>query len=564
MRYTHVVQFVLCGLLLSSLCAAQSQDTLRDRDGGRNLGDRVGRAIEQAVNRVARQPWWSDDDEAFDAEQDTTPSGKRPGTDIEDLESQPHTRTFTANTTVADSEVVEGNIVVKGANLLVAGKVNGSVYVVGGTLTVKEHGTITGNARVINGDIIREDGAAIGGYADRTAGQSARYRESRKRFMERSTSFDVPWLSEQTDFDHFLLRYNRVEGIFLGAGSNKKYNWSGERRWTSYGSFGYGFKAHTWRGNLGIASQFPLAVTEGHHLLEVGAEGYSLTDTKDQWLIGTAENSMAAFFLHEDFRDYFQREGVTVHGSYFIMNDPARAEVTVSYIADRYASLRNRVEWALFGGDKIFRTNPAVNTGKMRGVTFFGGYTTVSRSVDGPEGWTITGSAEIAKAGMGSEYDFDRYLADVRRYQPLGEHESLNLRLRAGSNAGDLTVERAFDLGGLGSLNAFPFKEESGNRMILFNAEFIVNGNILDDLDFWPTWVFRHVNFILLSDAGLVRRMPPAASASEGFSGIHWNEFRHDFGFGVSNRSGSFRMGVTWRTDRSEPVRFLFRVYRPF
>jgi hypothetical protein len=551
---TFVLILVAAGL--TTVLSAQSKD--RDR----NVADRVGAAIEKAVSRITHRPWSFDDE--FESDQDTTKARPLPSEDMDDLESQPNTRVISTATTVADSEVVKGNIVVKGANLVIAGTVEGSVRVVGGTLTVKQHGVITGNASVVNGDIIKEEGASIRGYEDRVGATRSRYRESRRLFAERGTSFTVPWMAEQTDLDNVLFRYNRVEGIFLGVGSEKKFSWDGQKRWGMYGSAGYGFKAHHWRGNLGLTRQFPLAVTNGREMFELGVEGYSLTDTKDQWLIGRMENTLAALLIHEDFRDYYQREGVTVHGSYLMAKDDDKAEVTVSYLSDRYESLQNRVEWALFGGDKLFRRNPAITPGQMRSLLVFGGFTSVSRTSSGPEGWTITASGEVAKRSFHSDFDFDRYEFDVRRYQPLGQYEGLNLRLRAGTVAGNAPLQKGFELGGLGTTNAYDFKSDVGNRMILFNAEFIVNGNFLDDLDFWPSWLFRHMNFLLLSDAGLVRTVVPTASASEGFSDIHWSEFRHDFGFGFANRSGSFRIGITWRTDRSEPARFLFRITRPF
>jgi hypothetical protein len=551
----------ILALVLATLAAAHAQESATDR---RNIADRVGNSIEQVIDRITNASSWPGHNEADEALQDTIPGSKLRTMDIEDLESSPRTRTYIVPTTIGDSETVDGNVVVKGADLLVRGTVTGDALVVGGTLRVTTHGTIKGNARVINGSLVQDDGGTIGGFADRIGGRSSRYREPRRRFEERSTTFDVPWLTSQTDLENVLFRYNRVEGIFVGIGSNHKYYWSGERNWTSYGTVGYGFKAHTWRGSLGIATQIPIDGFEGHTLLEFGLEGYSLTDTKDQWLIGSMEATLAALLIHEDFRDYFQRAGAGIHGSYLFLGGNMRAEVTVSYLGDRFESLRNRVDWAFFGGSKTFRPNPPVDAGKVHSLQVNGGYTNTIRTETGPEGWTITGNAEAAKNSWGSDADFTRYVADVRRYQPVGTYENLNIRLRIGTETGDLPVQRSFDLGGLGTVPAFPFKGESGNRLILVNGELILNGNVLEDIDFWPSWLFRHVNFILLSDAGFVRMVSPAASAFEGFSGIRWSDLRHDFGVGISNRSGSFRIGFAWRTDRSEPATVLLRVYRPF
>jgi hypothetical protein len=136
--------------------------------------------------------------------------------------------------------------------------------------------------------------------------------------------------------------------------------------------------------------------------------------------------------------------------------------------------------------------------------------------------------------------------------------------LRVGSADGPLPPQKMYELGGLGTMNAFPFKSEIGNRMMLINMEFIVNGNILDDLAFWPTWIFEHINIMLISDAGFTRNVSLDVSATRGFGNIKWNEFKHNFGVALSNRSGSLRIGFAWRTDYPAPAQFLLRFGRPF
>ncbi len=558
MKRPTLLFILLAVTLLPALAPAQEDDRAE------NVGERVGSAIERFVDQMTRRLSRSFEDDDILTDGDTIRTKRSRTRDIEDLESEENTKVYSSETTVAESVIVDGNIVVKGADLIIAGKVDGDVLVVGGDLVVKQHGVVAGNARVINGSIMKEEGAVIEGYEDRTGASTASYREPRRRFGSRGTSFDVPWLSEQSDFDDVMFRYNRVEGVFLGLGTDKKYNWDGQRRLNSYGSVGYGFKSHRWRGNLGLGWQFPLKNTEGRELLEFGIEGYSLTDTKDQWLIQPMENTLAALLIHEDYRDYFQREGFSIHGAYYTIQGDVKAEAKVAYLIDQYDSLSNRVDWAFFGGAKRFRLNPAIDPGKMRSITASIGFNTVSRTWAGPQGWNIMASAEVAKESFGSDFDFDHYVVDVRRFQPLGSYESLNLRLRVGTAGGAVPLQKAFDLGGLGTVPAYGHKDEMGNRLLLVNAEFIINGNFLDDLDLWPTWLFRNFNFLIQSDAGIVRAVSPNETPTSGFNDITWREFRHDLGIGFANRSGSFRIGLTWRTDRKEPARLLFRINRPF
>jgi hypothetical protein len=100
--------------------------------------------------------------------------------------------------------------------------------------------------------------------------------------------------------------------------------------------------------------------------------------------------------------------------------------------------------------------------------------------------------------------------------------------------------------------------------MILANLEYIFNGDFLGDLDFWPSGILRHFNFILLGDAAYVRWHTTDDGWTKGFETLRFSDFSSDLGVGVSNRSGSFRMGFAWRTDVKAPGRFFFRFNRPF
>lgn len=490
--------------------------------------------------------------------------------DIIDNESDSTAHIFSGNKIIQPSDTINGKVVVKGGNLTVYGLIQGDVLIVGGNIYLKQGGKITGTPHVIDGSIYRDDSTGMEGIEDTLGLEKTSYRETSRRFSKSGKTFDVPWRSEQAFFGNFffldncIFRYNRVESIFLGIGTEKKYNWDGEKNWNAYGSIGWGFKSHTWRGNLGLTHQFAFSSDKRYTIIEVGAEGYTFTDTKDQWIISQNENTAAAFLIHEDFRNYFERKGYSIFSAWYSKHDYIKSEIKLAYLIDSYDSLVNKVDWSLFGGHKNFRLNPPINPGKMRSIMFSGGISTMTKTTRATDGWSAYGIVELAKKNWGSDFAFDQYTLDVRRFQPLGKYEAFNVRLRLGSSCGVLPVQKVFELGGLGTTNAFPFKSDMGNRMMLVNAEFIFNGNILNDLNFWPTWLFQHVNIILSTDAGFTRNIPSSAAATEGFSGIKLNEFHHDFGVAFGNRTGSMRIGFSWRTDWSAPLQFLLRLNRPF
>jgi cytoskeletal protein CcmA (bactofilin family) len=556
-----MVLLASCLLFITSIVGAQSKERENgDRRTQQDLGERIGTAVENFIESLTKGLRNTREDE-YILVADTVPAKRaahiRAGAPIREDDNL----TYEGDAVVDGQDTIRSNVVVKAGDLTVYGEVEGDVLVVGGDLFVRENGHITGNAKVINGEVTKDGSARIDGYIDKTSSTEKAYRESERKFIRSSTRLNANWARETTDLDNFIFRYNRVEGLFLGVGSDKKYYWGSQRSYAAYGSFGYGFKSRAWRGNLGVARQF--AFDDGQ-MFEVGVEGHNLTDSKDNWIIGVGENTAAAILIHEDFRDYYRRVGYGISADYTVQQEFLTGQVKVEYLADRYHSMENRAEWSVFGGDKKFRLNPAIDEGDMRSVVASAGLSTVSKTIYGPEGWSIFVTGEIADKNFGSDFGFNQYVGDVRRYQPLGRNDNLNLRLRVGTTEGSVPYQKIFEFGGPGTLNGYPFNAEAGTRMILLNAEYIVNSDFLGDLNFFPDWLLPDINFLVLGDAGVMRTALSSDTWSQGFSDIKFSEFKHDVGVGVATRSGSFRMAFVWRTDRNEPARFIFRFARPF
>ncbi|GEM_PF-3333845 len=370
------------------------------------------------------------------------------------------------------------------------------------------------------------------------------------------TGITYPW---ELHNDNLIVRYNRVESVFLGFGIPNRYTW--DRRSVSlFGSGGYGFASHRWRYNGGLAQQFGM----GRTMIELGVEGHSLTDSKDQWIVEEGENSMAAFFLRDDYRDYFGREGVSGWLGFYGKWKNTDLQFRTAYLNDRYNSLPWRTNWSVFGGDKLFRTNPDVNEGRMKSLlATFEIHNEYQRTYF-TAGWKAALSAEFAGKGLGGDFGFNRYIVDVTRYQPLSKFESLNLRAHVGSATGDVPLQKSFDIGGISTLPAFTYKEFSGNRVLLGNVEYMLNGKIFDDVDLFPSWLLRNFNLIAFYDAGYVTTVPTDARIENGFSDATLKNLKSDWGVGIGTRDARIRLGFAWRTDISEPVHVFLRLNRPF
>lgn len=548
----------LCLVFSPSAWGQHKPIETKQEEHRKDVGARIEERIEEFMRSIGQELGW---------ERDTIPPAKK---DLQiDSTKEGESReihTFDGDIVIGSTERIAANVVVRGGNLTVYGTIEGDAMVVDGNLYVKRGGVIEGDVRVINGKIKRDNGGVIYGATEKSSTQRSDRKEAKKALNRSSFKFHANWNDVTTTFENVVFRYNRVEGIYLGLGSDKKYYWDGSKSYNAYGSVGYGFKSHRWRYNLGLTRQFALRSNESEFskLFEFGIEGYSLTDSKDRWIVGSTENTLAAILIHEDFRDYFGREGVTFHSAYSIQRDYLNAQVKVSYAIDRYISLANRTEWSLFGGDKVFRPNPPINDGKIRSVQTFAGLSTVTKTPRGPKGWSLYTTAEFSEKRMGSDFDFSQFIADIRRYQPIGEYDNVNIRLRLGASSGTVPLQRIFEIGGLSTLQAHPFKSERGNRLILVNAEYIINGDFLHDLDFWPRGLMRNFNFLFLADAGWVSTASSADGWLDGFGAATFADFKMDVGVGLASRGGAFRLAFVWPTDRPAPARFIFRIARPF
>jgi hypothetical protein len=397
---------------------------------------------------------------------------------------------------------------------------------------------------------------------------SDRERSDGTKFARFGIPRHVSWLDERTRLPDGVFRYNRVEGLFLGVGSEKRYYWDDGRALAAYGSAGYAFKVHRWWGTIGLSRQVALTDAPGH-LLEVGVEAFDDPDSKDQWLIGSLENSLAAILMREDFRDLYERRGGAVHAGYYLRDDGLFGEGSVTYRIERQSSLESRVQWSIFGGDKWFRPNPPIDDGILRSIIVRAGISTDVDARIARNGWDLVATGEFAGRGLGGDFGFEQYIVDIRRHLMLGEYDNIGLRLRVGTAHGILPLQRSYALGGLGTLPGFAFKEYTGvdgraNRMLLLNAEYIVNGGALRDLSFWPRFLFRHINLFFFTDAGIVREESERTSPFQGFGGLTWHELRSDLGLGICSTNGHLRLGAAWRTDRAEAARLYLRIQSPF
>lgn len=488
---------------------------------------------------------------------------------------------FFGDVTVHENETINGHVVTMKGHVTLDGEVDGDVIAVFGDIEMGANSYVNGDVVSVGGKIHRVDGSTVTGDVVETSLTGVRVRKnerSKKRSVGRSSSssrksgkrrvYPSKYCCDHSsdDNDMALFRYNRVEGLFLGLKLPINY-WRQKTHYNLalYGHFGYGFSNKEIRYRLGLERWFfdDLRFT-------LGAQMYDLTESQDDWLIPGLENSLAALFLKEDFQDFYCREGYSVYAK---QNFTSALQVSAEYRIDRFYDMTCNTQWALFGGHKQFKSNPGVDPiRELKSVAAKVEIDTRNSRRHPSQGWYILFEGQFAGPRLENQeilaatkdvINFDRYILDIRRYQPLGYGENLDIRLRGGSARGILPRQFQFDMGGLSSLRGYDYKFfQNKDRMVLANIEYRIHGR---RTSFHDIWWFEHFNLILFADAGLAWNSENKTSYQEGFRDLTWSALKTDIGLAITNFDGDVRLNIAKRTDISgQPVVVTFRLNRAF
>lgn len=385
---------------------------------------------------------------------------------------------------------VNGDIAVLGGVLTVAGHVTGRVIGINADIRLNPGARIDGGMLVVGGDVAGRDSATLGGDV-RTYRASLDYTRDGDRLVRR------PGDDEKTAWwrrhDHWRkgawseLRlvsaktYNRVEGlpVHLGSRGGQDFSW-GRLSLDGYGIIrsadGFEWKSE----NLGHSANLTLQL--GHRQgVRFAGRLFNEVDAVESWQLGDSEVGLASFFLHRDFRDYFNRHGGALTASIFGGRD---FDGFLSYSDERWSTRPTRDPWTVFRNSERWRENPQMDEGTFHVLSANVRYDTRNDIGHPWSGWYLTGAYEYG-TGTISRYapttpgvrfetargltSYDRLLVDVRRYNRVAPDAQLNLRLVAGGwlSGDDLPLQRRFSLGGPGSLPGFDFREPIGGTDVL-------------------------------------------------------------------------------------------------
>jgi len=494
-------------------------------------------------------------------------------------------------------------MVTKGS-VIISGEVEGNVVVLFGDVELDSTCLVDGNVVAVEGKVWRERGAVVIGDVIETSykEKTRKTRVDRDRDDEERTWVERKWNrrerppakkskpvpdQNEDDFESSpcYFKYDRVDGLSLGLKLPYS-DWWDQRRhnFSLYGFGAYGFASKKWRYQLGLERWI-----SDYFRFTIGGEVHSITDTQDRWIISDLENSIGAMIIKEDFQDFYKREGVS---GYIAQNFSPYVQLRAEYHRDEFTDLYKETNWSLFGRKKQFRENPAALPNGFVGSEQSDVMTVNSvvgkiqidsrnRKKSPDRGWYIQAFGERAGHEFESDMEFERFILDVRRYQPLGWDENLNIRLRAATASGVLPPMYWYDLGGISTLRGLPYKEFSGDRLVLANLEYHLNagsgpldGWFIDDFDLvffvdsGYAWFANGQTANSLGDWSNYSANLEAAKLShptDGFEDLDISDLKTCVGIGIQDRDGTFRINVAKRTDvGGHPVVVTLRIRESF
>jgi hypothetical protein len=462
---------------------------------------------------------------------------------------------YVGDHTVLEDEIVNGDVVVVTGDVIVRGQVNGSVIAYIGDITLESSAVVTGSVIAKAGRVYRNESARISGKIVESWLPDLRIGRDTEPVLAAQTWDDE---DEERDWDEWdrwsdwefnhetdvEASYDKVDGLYLGL-SYDRFPFSDYGvRFRSFGSGGYAFASHTWQGKIGFGMYLGANDELGFSL-----DAYHQTHSEDLWYMSDRENSLAAFFIHEDFRDYYLRKGF---GMTLALQPWQPLTLSGRYQAEQHGILETEAEWALFGGHKEFLPNLPIEEGMLREFVFSAEFDTRDDDQAPLEGWWVQAEVELTNPDLASDFDYRRALVDARRYQPLTRYINFDTRLRVGNSEGTLPLQKRFYLGGPSSLPGFGLKSFSGREFALLNTELRFH-----DEYHGSHWFLLDLSLFVFADVGM--------ATDQSLVDLNTDEWASDVGIGICNDEGNVRLQVAKRTDTSDdPYTIMFRIARPF
>ena len=451
------------------------------------------------------------------------------------------------------SESLTGDVVIFTGPATITGRINGHLIVVDGTVDFREGSAVTGDVTLVGGDATGLEYADIGGTVTMYSEGFNLFRGRDKVYTVDSRSGRVyreDWRREW-GHSHFAVRshwnYNRVEGLPVEFGPVIETGGRNPTRFEALAIWRTEVSSPWDTEDLGYtvrAEQF----LGGHRDFRVGASLRSVIEPIENWQMDRIEAAISTFVAHQDYRDWFKREGWSGYLKYAPRASGLSA--TVEYRDEEHFSEVARDPWTIFDNSDDWRLQPLVAEGRFRSLR---GALELDRRNDddfASDGFLIRGEVTQGLSGdleipvvvltpngpsapIAFDEKFTTGLIDARIYRQVGHDATLSFRVVAGGSLNDRPLPPQFQhaLGGAGSMPGYPsFTQDCGarnnavarvnddidfffpyygcDRMALFSAEYrggfdfhFGGPHVWDEDDDWDWDVDAHPNWVVFFDA---------------------------------------------------------------
>ncbi|MEO5509149.1 MAG: hypothetical protein ABIV28_04710 [Longimicrobiales bacterium] len=241
------------------------------------------------------------------------------------------------------------------------------------------------------------------------------------------------------------IRYNRADGLFLGAGVA----YSTGPPWRVHGATGYAFGSE--RGSALARITYAPATTA------IAATGYShaLRDIGAVPAMAGIANSVSAAVLGKDYLDPWYASGVEL-----ALKRPvgAASNITLAAAAERQRSAIRSQDHALFNHGADFRGVRAIDNGTDYSLTGTLGRT---MPTSGTVSWGAVASLRAGQFDSDGFYVRPRIDTDLLMVEPSHNRE-LRASLNASAVTADAPAQHYFMIGGTGTLPGYRYRTFAG------------------------------------------------------------------------------------------------------
>ena len=396
------------------------------------------------------------------------------------LYNEPAALRSTSRVEIDEDRVIDGDVAVLDGPVYISGRVKGRVLAINSDVVLRSSARIDGDLLVVGGEVEGRHVAFVGGEI-RIYRQRLQYTRDGDRITAESHTIasndETGWWrqwerSRRRSHSNFHIAsagaYTRIEGLPINLGPQINYNaYWGSAKLDAYAVLRTETTFSRDSGeDVGHNVNLELRLgRQGGPL--VGGRAFNVVEPTESWQLSNLEAGLAAFVLHRDYRDYFERHGGSAYAGVFLRR---RADLSVSYADERWSPRSAQTPWFLFGRQGLeWRPNPAFDLGRLHLINSTLRVDTRNDSDNPWSGWYVladlengigkfsqfgTRSAPLATPGGMQPVRYSRGFLDFRRYNRVSPDAQLNVRLVGGAwlNGDPLPLQRRFAVDGPGAM----------------------------------------------------------------------------------------------------------------